>query len=684
MFTGGGLTLRQTKFITDDDVLVADVDVTDTSGAARTVTLSATSPLTTHAEGDELVGAVRAFNSITTVYPRLSGDGFTATTGGLTRELTVPANGTAGTKLQLGMLVDELPGSASGYAAYRAASPAEAFSTHVTAYNRWWAENIPYLDTPEDNIDKTLFYRWWLMRYNYLDADVPGNDYQFPTSMEGVLGYNNAIVLTVGMFVDDLKYFRDPTYAYGPAVAVGEVSKRGKFVDNPGDPANWSNSYTQYITEAAWRAYELHGGPGAIGGTLGQHSMDDVEGLLDAYDGNGNDLIEYSWGAMTGNDADAVSFHWPGHGANMDRTESAYLYSNSKAAAEFFRVAGEDEKAQHMEDLAARVRSAVLEHLWEPAQTTPDQVGLYGNLLKHQMTQDGTLNPYKEINNYYPFTVGLMPKQSDPDYDASYVEALRLFADADQYPVFPFFTANQVDKNDSPEAGSNNFSVINSTVLFRMFASVLRDYPSDYVTPDMYKQLLYWNAFAHYQGGDNRLPNQNEFWADGSAADGGSIGYRSWIHHTILGATNFTVIEDAMGLRSRADGKIELDPVDIDWPYFTANNIRYHDRDLTVTWDETGDHYGADVPAGYSVFLDGELAFTVDDLAHVVYDPATGTVEVPEGGAQVVTASGVGPRRRGRGPVRRRRPRGRHLRQGGHRHRDGVDAARPTWPPAVR
>ncbi|NKY38233.1 hypothetical protein HGA02_01470 [Cellulomonas septica] len=641
VFTGGGLRLTQTKFITDQDVMVANVQVTDTSGAARTVRLSATSPQAGTVEGDELVGTVRAFNNLTTIHPRLSGDGFTADPGAaaLVRDLTVPASGSATTKLQLGMLTDELPSSAAEYAAYRAASPAEAFTTHVTAYNRWWADNIPYLDTPEDNIDKTLLYRWWLMRFNYLDADIPGNDYQFPTSMEGVLGYNNAIVLTVGMFVDDLKYFRDPTYAYGPALAVGETSKRGKFVDNPGDPANWSNSYTQYITEAAWRAYELHGGPGAIGSTLGQHSMDDVEGLLDAYDGNGNDLIEYSWGAMTGNDADAVSFHWPGHGANMDRTESAYLYSNSQAAAEFFRVAGQTEKADHMEALAERVKAAVLEHLWEPAQTTPDQVGLYGNLLKHRMTQDGTLNPYKEINNYYPFTVGLMPKPGDPDYDQPYTEALRLFADADQYPVFPFFTANQVDKADSPEEGSNNFSVINSTVLFRMFSSVLRDYPTDYVTPEMYKQLLYWNAFAHYQGGDNRLPNQNEFWANGSAADGGSIGYRSWIHHTILGATNFTVIEDAMGLRSRADGKIELDPIDIDWPYFTANNVRYHDRDLTVTWDETGDHYGDDVPAGYSVFLDGALAFTVDDLSHVVYDPATGSVEVLEGDAAVVTAN---------------------------------------------
>ncbi|WP_149202421.1 Ig-like domain-containing protein [Actinotalea subterranea] len=640
VFTGAGLTLTQTKFITHENVMVANVQVTDTSGAGRTVRLTATSPQVQQAEGDELTGAVQAFNALTTVFPRLSGDGFTAQGTTLVTDLAVPASGSATTKLQLGMTTRELPGSEAEYAAVRTASPAEAFTTHVTTYNRWWVENIPYLDTPVDDIDKTLFYRWWLMRFNFLDADIPGNDFQFPTSVEGALGYNNAIVLTVGMFLDDLKYVRDPAYAYGTAISVGETSESGKFTDNPGDPANWSNSYTQYITEAAWRAYELHGGPGAIGGLLGQHAMDDVEGLLDAYDSNGNDLIEYSWGAMTGNDADAVSFHWPGHGANMDRTESAYLYSNSLAAAEFFRVAGEDEKAAHMDALAQRIKTAVLENLWEPAQATPDQVGLYGNLLKHRMTQDGTLNPYKETNNYYPFTVGLMPKQGDPDYDPAYVEALRLFADAEQYPVFPFYTANQVDKADSPEEGSNNFSVINSTVLFRMLSSVLRDYPSDYVTPETYKQLLYWNAWAHYQGdGDNRLPNQNEFWSNGSAQDGGSIGYRSWIHHTILGATNFTMIEDAMGLRSRADAKVELDPVDIDWPYFTANNIRYHDRDLTVVWDETGEHYGADVPAGYSVYLDGALAFTVSDLAHVVYDPATGTVEVVEGDAEVVTAT---------------------------------------------
>src|SRR5699024_12540102 len=58
------------------------------------------------------------------------------------------------------------------------------------------------------------------------------------------------------------------------------------------------------------------------------------------------------------------------------------------------------------------------------------------------------------------------------------------------------------------------------------------------------------------------ISDQNEFWHTASAntdwGDTQEIGYRSWIHHTMLGLTNFTMIEDAMGLRPRSDAMIEL------------------------------------------------------------------------------------------------------------------------------
>jgi hypothetical protein len=642
-----GVRLRLVKFITHENVAVAEATLSSSDGKAHTVTLRAISPMATHAEGSELTGAFAARNEITTVFSRLSGDGFNVDGASMARRIEVPASGDAATlKVQLGLTTRELPSSLAEYRRIAGQSPQQAYREHVVAYNRWWADNIPYLDTPEHNIDKTLFYRWWLLRFNFLDADVPGNDYQFPVAIEGVLGYDNAIVLTTGMFIDDLKYLRDPAYAYGSWIGAGEVAGGGKYVDNPGSPEHWSNSYAQYLTAAAWRSYQVHGGPVAIADKLARYGRDDVLGLLHAYDSNGNGLIEYDWAAMTGNDADAVSFDWvKRHGqVRMDRTESAYVYANAMAAAEAARLAGDAVTARQMQAVAARIRQSVLDTLWVDASERPDSMGLKGNLLKHRQSTGPKLAvDWKETNNYYPFSVGLMPKAGDPDYSAKYVEALRLFADAKQYPVFPFYTANQADKHARGEDGSNNFSVINATVMFRLLASALRDYPSRYLDAQWYRKLLYWNAWAHYIDGDNRYPDQNEFWAKGDAANGGSIGYRSWIHHTQLGATNFTVIEDAMGLRPRSDGKIELYPIDIGWSHFAADHIRYHGHDLSIFWDRDGGHYGNEVPKGYSVFLDGKWAFTVDRLAHVIYDPHSGRVDaapdvVNPSAAQVVAA----------------------------------------------
>jgi len=636
-----GVEVVQTKFITNANVLVTELEVRSTGGAVD-VDLRATSPYATVADGEELTGTVDALNDITIIRPRFSGDGFAPADGGLETTLSVPAGGSTTTKVQLGLVTDEIKGSTTEYEEIAAASPADAYTDHVTAYNEWWADNVPYLDTPEDNIDKTLFYRWWLLRFNYLDANAPGNAYQFPTAVEGALGYNNAIDLTVGMFIDDLKYFRNPIYSYGGWVSAGEVSKGGEFLDNPGDPANWNTSHTQYISEAAWESYQVHGGPDGIVENLARYAEGDAKGQLEHYDKNDNGLLEISWNAWTGNDADAVSFDY--YGRANERAESAYVYAGANAAAAAYQLLGDDDKATEMHGVADKVKQGVLENLWDADE----------KLIKHRDLQTGELIPWKEINNYYPYSVGLMPQPGDDDYDDDYVEALRLFADDAEYPIFPFTTANQADKADAAEAGhpgTNNFSIINSTVTFRMIAAALRDYPTDAIDAEWYKKLLYWNAWAHYQnGGDNRLPDQNEFWADGSA-DPQSIDYRSWIHHTILGTTNFTMIEDAMGLRPRTDDKIELYPIDIDWPYFTANNLSYHGSDLTITWDEPGDGerpYGDDVPEGYSAFIDGELAFTVDSLAHLVYDPATGEVEFPDDAVntgadpQVTTAAASG------------------------------------------
>src|SRR5699024_11776449 len=69
-------------------------------GSSKDVTLTGTSPLasTPAGEGEELTGVQDTKNDITTLYPRFSGDGFTAEDGALSQSVTVPAEGEVSTK----------------------------------------------------------------------------------------------------------------------------------------------------------------------------------------------------------------------------------------------------------------------------------------------------------------------------------------------------------------------------------------------------------------------------------------------------------------------------------------------------------------------------------------------------------------------------------------------------------
>lgn len=342
-FTNGDktITVTEVKYITRTNVMVANFTITSTTGGD--VTLTAASPFAQDGnDGDaELTGRFNVKNDLTTIYPRFSGNGFTVKNGKLASTLTLEANVPQTTKLQLGLIANELPDSTAEYEARfngDLTDPAASYKDSVTTYNQWWVDNIPYVETPEHNIDKTVFYRWWLSRFNMLDANMPGNTFQYPTSIEGVLGYNNQIVLTSGMFINDTKWFRNAEYSYGTWVSAGQTAKKGQsgyyyYHDNPGDPANWNHSYTQYITKAGWDSYKVHGGPSSLAEALGDYGSEDVKGLLnsqsepdsnDNQNSNGNNLIDWSWWSMTGNDADAVSFSEPGRsGQRMDRADGS-------------------------------------------------------------------------------------------------------------------------------------------------------------------------------------------------------------------------------------------------------------------------------------------------------------------------------------------------------------------------
>src|SRR5699024_5579172 len=73
------------------------------------------------------------------------------------------------------------------------------------------------------------------------------------------------------------------------------------------------------------------------------------------------------------------------------------------------------------------------------------------------------LIPAKESNLYDVYAEGLIPHE---DWE-TYVDGYRFLRYGDNFPIFPFYTANQYDRAKYGIGGSNSFSNINFPVQYR-------------------------------------------------------------------------------------------------------------------------------------------------------------------------------------------------------------------------
>ncbi|MFD0743566.1 hypothetical protein ACFQ1L_18455 [Phytohabitans flavus] len=191
-----GVTADLTKFMTYDNVAVTAITFNNPGEAAATFTVRAASPLATQAgQGTAELTGTRTITSGSnnglvdtawdTIRTSLTGGGFTRTGTNLDREVTVPAGGSLSLSVVGAVSSATLPKTVEAYNSYAALSPAEAVRTGITAFNRQWAQDVPYIDVPDPALEKAIVYRWWGERYNSLDANASGYAYQYPTTIEG-------------------------------------------------------------------------------------------------------------------------------------------------------------------------------------------------------------------------------------------------------------------------------------------------------------------------------------------------------------------------------------------------------------------------------------------------------------------------------------------------------------------
>ena len=78
------------------------------------------------------------------------------------------------------------------------------------------------------------------------------------------------------------------------------------------------------------------------------------------------------------------------------------------------------------------------------------------------------------------------------------------------------------------------------------------------------------------------------------------------------------IITGLMGLRPRADNKLEVNPLvpDGNWDYFCLDNVLYHGKMITILYDKTGKKYGSG--KGLQLFVDGRKVANSTSLQRLI------------------------------------------------------------------
>ncbi len=504
--------------------------------------------------------------------------------------------------------------------------PEDLLTRHQRDYNRWFADNVPYFDAADPAFKKMWYYRWWVVRFNMTQADTADlKGYRF---YEGKLGFDNVISFAVPVQLKDLTYLRDPAFGLQQAEnSYRNLSQAGAVVDPPGSPY-WGEMYSHWIAAALAEFHRVHPIPIDRLRALLPAMARDVRTWVTVFDPDNDGLPQRTKPRVTGYDLDILSF-WYFNGTKLDidakledmeRVDFAsFVYANARAVAELARSANTAPLVTEFDAVAERIRTAVLQHLWD------DQTQFF----YPQRARDDARIPIRELHGFFPFTTLLAP--DEPRYH----RALKKFVDPEEFwSAFPPVITSQFHYRRwtwEMDGLTRNIAPHPISMGSRTLLQALKHYHQDIITPDHFmEQMARYNKLMY--AGVNPYdplwrPNAHEYYSKWEPHQVSPRPKPSDISHDFHSMYCALVVEGVVGLTPRLDDRIELQPAALHWTYFVLDRLRYHGKDLTIVWDQPdGQARYAGYPEGFSLYIDGKLAFTRDHLGHVMYDPTTGAV----------------------------------------------------------
>jgi hypothetical protein len=488
--------------------------------------------------------------------------------------------------------------------------PAAAIHRHVGEFNkhdhthfgqavsneeaaRWLEENVPRFECPDAEIEEIYHFRWWTFRKHIKKTSDGFVITEFLPEVPWS-GKHNTISCPAGHHFREGRWIRNPEYLDDYAVF---------WFRKGGEPRRYS----------FWAADSIHQ-TALVRGDFSR-AIDLLPGLIANYEAWEQSRLEPDglfW-QIDDRDGMEVSIGGKDHrGRGRRPTLNSYMYGDAMAIAAIAEKAGKQEIANTYKRKAAELRMRVQEKLWDGT----------ARFFKVLPPGEDTPVDVRELHGFTPWYFNL------PEPGAGYEEAWRQLMDPEGFHApfgpttaerrHPGFSVSYTGHECQWNGPSWPFA---TSVTLTAMANVLNNYTQRAVTPDDYYHMLKTYTRSHrlkLEDGrtvpwidENLNPDTGDWiartrlksWKNHTwdPAKGGVERGKDYNHSTYCDL----IITGLVGLRPRADGMVEVNPLlpPDTWDYFCLDRIPYHGRLLTILYDKSGKKYGKG--SGLRILADG-------------------------------------------------------------------------------
>ncbi|MEW2116376.1 RICIN domain-containing protein [Streptomyces sp. NPDC005474] len=318
---------------------------------------------------------------------------------------------------------------------------------------QWYKDNIPFVDTPDNDIDDVYYYRWSsykrALRYTVPGTGYVSTEYDVPIGYAG--GPYTALSDAANYHLLDGRWLHNRDYA-------------GDYLDfwlrGAGTPG--VRGFSESITSAAYQRYLATGDVTQIKAALpylialykrwdsnfdADVTVNGTQSTSDLYQQSPvSDATEYTETSMH-------SSNWFSGGRGYRPTINAYMFGAAQAISKIATMTGDTATANDYTAKAAQLKSAVQNSLWDPQRKFFMQV--YNTDATNGALKQ-TRTTWRELMGYAPWAFNLP--------DAQYSSAWKYLNDPTRFKA-PFgpTTLERVHDFEAEQATRNHANLFSSS-----------------------------------------------------------------------------------------------------------------------------------------------------------------------------------------------------------------------------